>query len=69
MSTTDRVLEFIRDFTEREGFPPSRRDIMTGCDISSTSVVQYHVKRLAESEEIRLLPGKARGILVRREAV
>lgn len=69
MNTTERVLEFVRDFTKREGFPPSRRDIMVGCGISSTSVVQYHIKRLAESEDLVLLPGLARGILVGDEAV
>ena len=35
-------------FLDEHDYPPSIRDIQQGCDISSTSVVDYNLKRLEE---------------------
>jgi repressor LexA len=48
-----RIIEFLRDFLEEHDYPPSIRDIQQGCDISSTSVVDYNLKRLEEKGLIR----------------
>jgi repressor LexA len=41
-----RILTFMREFVEENSYPPSIRDILGGCDISSTSVVDYNLKAL-----------------------
>jgi repressor LexA len=73
----ERILEFISQFLDEHPFPPTVRDIQAGCDISSTSVVDYNLQilqregylhREAEvSRGIELLgsgPGSVRGDVV-----
>jgi repressor LexA len=48
-----RILRFLEEFIAEHDYPPSIRDIQTGCDISSTSVVDYNLKRLEERGFIR----------------
>ena len=48
-----RILQFLEAFISEHGYPPSIRDIQNGCDISSTSVVDYNLKRLEEKGVIR----------------
>ena len=40
------ILRFIRDFRDDHDYPPSIREIQDGCGISSTSVVDYNLKKL-----------------------
>ena len=42
------ILNFIENYIEEFGYPPSIRDIQNNCDISSTSVVKYNLDRLQE---------------------
>jgi len=42
------ILNFIQNYIEEYGYPPSIRDIQNNCDISSTSVVKYNLDRLQE---------------------
>ena len=42
------ILDFVGVFLTEHDYPPSIRDIQQGCDISSTSVVDYNLKRLEE---------------------
>ena len=48
-----RILEYLREFILEKDYPPSIRDIQQGCTISSTSVVDYNLKRLEERGYIR----------------
>jgi repressor LexA len=48
-----KILQFLEEFIADHDYPPSIRDIQTGCDISSTSVVDYNLKRLEEKGYIR----------------
>ena len=57
-----RILEFIRDFMDEHQFPPTVRDIQAGCEISSTSVVDYNLHILQRGEHLRRLPEVSRGI-------
>ncbi len=57
-----QILSFIRDFIERKGYPPTVRDILRSCHISSPAVVQYHLKVLADQGLIRREPGLRRSI-------
>lgn len=43
-----RMLDFIQQFSEENGYPPSIRQIGKNVGISSTSVVNYNLNRLVE---------------------
>ncbi|MFA7249015.1 MAG: transcriptional repressor LexA [Dehalococcoidia bacterium] len=47
------ILDFLETFIAEHDYPPSIRDIQNGCNISSTSVVDYNLKRLEEKGLIR----------------
>jgi repressor LexA len=47
------ILEFMRRFIDEHDYPPSIRDIQVGCNISSTSVVDYNLKALERLGFIR----------------
>jgi len=47
------ILQFMREFIDDHDYPPSIRDIQVGCDISSTSVVDYNLKALERLGYIR----------------
>ncbi len=49
----EQILEFIGKFIEDRGYPPSVRDIAGGCDISSSSLAQYHLNALEQQGYIR----------------
>lgn len=57
-----RILEFLRDFISKRGYPPSIRDIERGCQVSSTSVVHYNLKVLERGGHLRRDPEISRGI-------
>ena len=56
------MLAFIGDFIEEHQFPPTVRDIQAGCDISSTSVVDYNLHILQREGHLRRLSEVSRGI-------
>ena len=41
-----RIIGYIERFLSEKGYPPSIRDIQSGCKISSTSVVDYNLNIL-----------------------
>ncbi len=53
---------FIRSFWAEQGYPPTVRDIVSGCGISSTSVVDYNLDILEREGYIRRHSGISRGI-------
>lgn len=57
-----QILEFLRTFIEEKDYPPSIRDIQDGCGISSTSVVDYNLRKLEEKNFIRRDREISRGI-------
>jgi len=58
-----RILEFIDQFIEEKGYSPSIRDIVKGCDISSTSVVDYNLRILERQGQLRRDAEVSRGIV------
>ena len=58
----DCILGFIRDFLGNHQYPPTVRDIQTGCGISSTSVVDYNLRILQREGYLRRFPDVSRGI-------
>jgi len=57
-----RIVDFIHHFWEGEGYPPTIRDIVNGCRISSTSVVDYNLNILEREGYIRRRREVSRGI-------
>ncbi len=47
------ILDFLRGFIREKDYPPSIRDIQLGCEISSTSVVDYNLKALERMGYVR----------------
>ncbi len=47
------ILRFIRRFIDEHDYPPSIRQIQDGCNISSTSVVDYNLRKLEGDGYIR----------------
>ncbi len=70
--TRSRILDFIGSFLDERGYAPTVRDIARGCNISTPSVVQYHLNMLEEQGLIRRDPEVFRSIQLvgkRREAI
>ncbi|MGK2965454.1 MAG: transcriptional repressor LexA [Tepidiformaceae bacterium] len=57
-----QILEFVREFLDEKDYPPSIRDIQIGCGISSTSVVDYNLRKLEEKNLIKRDREVSRGI-------
>ena len=57
-----RILDFLRRFLDDRGYPPTIRDIVRGCNISSTSVVDYNLRILEREGHIRRDREVSRGI-------
>jgi repressor LexA len=59
------ILQFIGEFIDREGYPPTIREIGEACDIASTSVVNYNLNKLVQSDWLERTREKSRGIRLR----
>jgi repressor LexA len=57
-----RMLEAIRQSIAERGYPPTVRELCDAVGISSTSVVNYNLKRLEEQGYLRRNPDVSRGI-------
>ena len=57
-----KILDFIQDFMQDNGIPPTVRDIQKACEISSTSVVDYNLRLLDRDGFLNRRPEMARGI-------
>jgi repressor LexA len=58
----ERILAFIGRFVDENPFPPTVRDIQAGCEISSTSVVDYNLRALRTKGYIRRDAEVSRGL-------
>jgi repressor LexA len=63
-----RMLEFIRLYLGEHGYPPSNREIGHATGISSTSVVDYNLRRLERKGHLFCEPKVSRGIKLSDEA-
>jgi repressor LexA len=60
--TRQRIFKYIRDFFDEKGYAPTVRDILKGCSISSTAVVQHHLNVLEKEGHIHRDPEVFRSI-------
>jgi repressor LexA len=61
-TTRENILQFIHGFIDERGYSPTVRDILKGCEISSTAVVQYHLDVLEKEGRIHRDPEIFRSI-------
>jgi repressor LexA len=57
-----KIVEFLSEYVEENGYPPSIREIGAAAGISSTSVVSYNLKRLEDKGLIRRDREVSRGL-------
>ncbi len=57
-----QILDYIQEFVQDNGMPPTVRDIQKACNISSTSVVDYNLRLLSRDGYLNRRPEMARGI-------
>ena len=60
--TRQNILAFIHDFFDDRGYAPTVRDILKGCHLSSTAVVQHHLNVLEKEGHIHRDPEVFRSI-------
>lgn len=60
--TRERIFRFLHDFRDRHDYMPTIRDILKGCNISSTAVVQHHLNVLEREGKIQRDPEVFRSI-------
>ena len=59
-----RILDFVRAHWQLKKCSPTTREIMTACHISSTSVVDYHLRVLERNGQIDpLVPYQSRRVV------
>ena len=58
----ERIINFVTEFLNDKGYPPTIRDIAAGCGISSTSVVAYNLNKLEQAGYIHRHSDISRGI-------
>lgn len=56
------ILDFVERFQQKNGYPPTFREIGATVGISSTSVVSYHLKILEAKGLLERAPGISRGL-------
>ncbi len=61
-----KMLDFIESYIARHGFAPSVREIVEGTEITTTSVVNYHLGRLEAMGYLSRHPYTARSIVLTR---
>lgn len=57
-----QIIDFIHHFGVDRGYPPTVRDIVSGCEISSTSVVDYNLDILEKEGYLHRHSRVSRGI-------
>ena len=60
------ILDLIRKFTERSGFPPTRADICAAMGFASPNAAETHLRALESKGAIEILAGASRGIRAHR---
>lgn len=58
------IIDFIKDYSAREGGSPSYREIMAALGLNSVSAVAEHIDNLVAKGALRKVPGEARSLEV-----
>ena len=57
---SDKILQFVQQFTLENGYSPSVREIGAAVGLSSTATVSYHLKQLQDKGLLQTAAGKGR---------
>ena len=60
---TRGILDYYRRHWRAHGFSPSFRDVVKHCDLSSTSVAEYHVHKLVAAGLLRQVANVSRAVV------
>ena len=60
----EKICQFIARFSRENGFAPTIREIQSSLEISSTSVVHYHLRALARAGRLTHKHGFSRTIVL-----
>jgi len=61
-SKQQHIIDFVSHFWVERSYPPTVRDILAGCKLSSTSVVDYNLRILESEGYLQRRPEVSRGI-------
>lgn len=61
-SRQEQILDYIRDYLQDTGFPPTRSEIAKEMGFKSPNAAEEHLRALARKGAIEMLPGTSRGI-------
>jgi SOS-response transcriptional repressor LexA len=62
VNTRQRVVDFVLAFAlSNAGVPPTLREIVEGCRLSSTSIARYHLRAALSNRELILAAAAAPG--------
>jgi repressor LexA len=59
-----QILEFIQNFIDETGMPPTRAEIARGLGFRSANAAEEHLRALQRKGAIDLVPGASRGIQI-----
>lgn len=57
---SEKILQFVQQFTVENGYSPSVREIGAAVGLSSTATVSYHLRQLQEKGLLQIAEGKGR---------
>jgi repressor LexA len=63
-----KILEFVTNYMNENGYPPSIREICQGVGLSSTSTVHAHLETLKKNGLLEKADSKSRGLRVKNNA-
>lgn len=63
----EAMLAFIEEFVDENGYPPTYEEIRQGLNISTKSLVNYHLEALESAAVLQRVPNTPRGIRLRSE--
>lgn len=61
-SRQEEILEFIKDYLQETGFPPTRSEIAQKMGFKSPNAAEEHLRALARKGAIEMMPGTSRGL-------
>ena len=65
----NRVMDYIRKFSEENGYTPSVREIAQECEIKSTATVHSYIQRLQDKGYLNKTDNKKRAVTIGRSGV
>ena len=61
-SKEEQLLEFIKNYQNTNGYPPTVREMCKAIKVSSTSTIFYYINKLENSNKIKKNPNKNRAL-------